>query len=241
MTRDHALIDELLAIRSLGGLDGEDADRLEHELAAHGDCDECRRLEAEHAEVAGMLALALDPRPVDEAMVDRIVAQEQPKKEQEPDRAAAPQGDELSGRRDVRLGRWQAAFGVAAAVALVLAFVLATRPQSGVQVPGTIVAFQGASGQGASGELAMAYTPGERGALVWGAGLPDPGSGNVYELWMIEEGNPVRGACLTPTDGAVASYLDADLSAAELMAVTVESTECPSAPTTDPVFTAELA
>jgi anti-sigma-K factor RskA len=240
MIRDHALIDELLAIRSLGGLDGEDADRLEHELAAHGDCDECRRLEAEHAEVAGMLALALDPRPVDEAMVDRIVAQEQPKKGQEPDRAAAPQGDELSGRRDVRLGRWQAAFGVAAAVALVLAFVLATRPQSGVQVPGTIVAFQGAS-QGASGELAMAYTPGERGALVWGAGLPDPGSGKVYELWMIEEGNPVRGACLTPTDGAVASYLDADLSAAELMAVTVESTECPSAPTTDPVFTAELA
>jgi hypothetical protein len=234
MTRDHALIDELLAIRSLGGLDGDDADLLEHELAAHGHCDECRRLEAEHAEVAGMLALALDPRPVDEGMADRIVAQ--PKKGQEPERAAAPPADELSGRRDVRLGRWQAAFGIAAAVALILAFVLATRPQDGVHVPGTIVAFQGAPG-----ELAMAYTPGERGALVWGAGLPDPGSGKVYELWMIEEGNPVRGACLAPTEGAVATYLDADLSSAELMAVTVESTDCPSAPTTDPVFTAELA
>jgi hypothetical protein len=86
----------------------------------------------------------------------------------------------------------------------------------------------------------MAYTPGERGALVWGAGLPDPGGGKTYELWMIEDGNPVRGACLAPTDGAVATYLDADLSSAELMAVTVESTDCPSAPTTDPVFTAEL-
>jgi Anti-sigma-K factor rskA len=230
MTRDHALIDELLAIRSLGGLDGNDVALLERELASHGDCDECRRLEVEHAEVAGMLALALDPLPVDEGMADRILAHQQG-----PDRTAAP-ADELSGRRDGRLRRWQAAFGVAAAVALVLAFVLASRPESGVRVPGTIVAFEGASG-----ELAMAYTPGERGALVWGTGLPDPGGGKVYELWMIEDGDPVRGACLAPTEGAVAAYLDADLSSTELMAVTVESTDCPAAPTTAPVFTAELA
>ena len=238
MIRDHASIDELLAIRALGGLDGDDAARLERELAAHGDCDECRRLEAEHNEVAGMLALSLDPRPVDEGMVDRIVAQEQrrtPREEQGPERIViASSVDELASRRDARLGRWQAAFGVAAAIALILSFVLATRP-GGVEVPGTIVAFQGERG-----ELAMAYTPGERGALVWGAGLPDPGGGKTYELWMIEGGNPVRGACLAPTDGAVAAYLDADLSSAELMAVTVESTDCPSAPTTDPIFTAEL-
>jgi anti-sigma-K factor RskA len=236
MTLDHALIDELLAIRSLGGLDEDDAVILERELAAHGDCAECRRLEVEHAEVAGMLALALDPRPVDEDMADRILAQEQRSGPRPDQAAAAPPVDELSGRRDLRLGRWQAAFGVAAAVALVLAFVLATRPDGGVRVPGTIVAFEGAPG-----ELAMAYSPGERGALVWGTGLPDPGNGKVYELWMIEDGDPVRGACLTPTEGAVAAYLDADLSSAELMAVTVESNGCPSAPTTDPVFTAELA
>ena len=57
----------------------------------------------------------------------------------------------------------------------------------------------------------------------------------------VRDGNPVRAACMTPTDGAVAAHLDADLSSAELMAVTVESTDCPAAPTTDPVFTAELA
>ena len=234
MIRDHGPIDELLAIRSLGGLDGDDAARLERELAAHGDCDECRRLEAEHNEVAGMLALSLDPRPVHEGMADRIVANAQ-RPEREPDRiVVASSADELSRRRDARLGRWQAAFGVAAAIALILAFVLATRP-GGVDVPGTVVTFEGARG-----ELAMAYTPGERGVLVWGAGLPDPGGGKTYELWMIEGGNPVRGACLAPTDGAVAAYLDADLSSADLMAVTVESTDCPSAPTTDPIFTAEL-
>jgi hypothetical protein len=39
----------------------------------------------------------------------------------------------------------------------------------------------------------------------------------------------------------VAAYVDADLSSAELMAVTVESSDCPDAPTTDPVYTAALA
>ena len=38
----------------------------------------------------------------------------------------------------------------------------------------------------------------------------------------------------------MAASLDADLSSAELMAVTVESSECPAAPTTDPLYTAAL-
>jgi hypothetical protein len=75
---------------------------------------------------------------------------------------------------------------------------------------------------------------------VWATGLPDPGPGKVYELWMIEDGEPVRGACLAPEGGAVAAFLDADPSSADLMAVTVESQACPDAPTTDPVYTAEL-
>lgn len=231
MNREHALIDELMAIRALDGLDGDDATRLERELAAHGDCDECRRLEAQHTEVAGMLAFALDPRPVDEGMADRILAEAQ----RASGTAAAPI-DEISARRDARLGVWQAAFGVAAAVAVVLAIVLATRPGGGLSVPSTIVPFEGDQG-----ELALAYTPGERGVLVWGTGLPDPGEGRVYELWMIDDGDPVRGACLAATRGVVGTYVNVDLSSAELMAVTVESSDCPEAPTTDPVFTAELA
>lgn len=230
MTRDHQLIDELLAVRALDGLDQNDADRLERALAAHGDCAECRRLEAGHLEVAGMLPLALDPRPVDGDMADRILAHS-PRSDRPP---AAPL-DEVSARRDGRLGRWQAAFGVAAAVALFLAIVLATR-SGGVPVPETIVAFEGTPG-----ELALAYTPGERGVLVWGTGLPDPGAESVYELWMIEDGKAIRGACLAPKDGAVAAYVDADPSSAELLAVTVESSECPEAPTTDPIYSAELA
>lgn len=232
MIRDHATIDELLAIRALDGLDEGDATLLERELASHGDCEECRRLEARHAEVAGMLALSLDPRPVREDMADRIMAEAQI-----PSATAAAAPDELAGRLSARLVRWQAAFGVAAAVALVLAFVLATRPDAAPSIPGrVIVPFEGAG----PGEVALAYTPGEPGALVWATGLPDLGDGLVYELWMFEDGDPIRATCFTPSGGAVAASLDADLSSAQLMAVTVESSECPAAPTTDPLYTAEL-
>ena len=237
MTRDHALIDELLAVRALDGLDPDDEALLERELASHGDCDECRRLEAEHAEVAGALALALEPRPVDPAVVERIVTEPQDGPSASPDvsaRGAAPP-DELADRRDARLRRWQSAFGVAAAIALILAFVLATRSDE-VSVPSTLVTFDGESG-----EVAMAYTPGESGIFVWGNDLPDPGQGNVFELWMIQDGEPISGGCLTPTDGSVAAFVDADPSSAQVMAVTVESSDCPAAPTTDPVFTAELS
>ena len=225
MMRDHSMIDELLAVRALDGLDGEDEARLEHELASHRPCEECDRLQAEYAEVAGRLAFALDPLPLPAVMVERILA--------DPQRSTATPRDEVGRPRDARLRRWQAATGVAAAIAILLAIVLVTR---GPVVPDRFVPFQGGSG-----ELAMAYTPGEPGVFVWGSGLPDPGPGKVYELWMFHHGAPIRGGCLSPTDGSLASFVDTDLGSSEAMAVTVESEACPDAPTTEPVYTAELS
>lgn len=226
MTLDHTSVDELLAARALDGLDPEEAERLEREMAAHGDCETCRQLEREHRETAGMLALALEPRPIDDRVVDRILD------------SSGPQAtEELASRRaDPRLRRWQAAFGVAAVVAAVLAFVLATGPGASDVVPAQrFVPFDGGGG-----ELAVAYAPGERGLVLWGTDLPDPGPGRVYELWLFEDGTPSRGACLAPRDGALGAYLDADLTGTEMLAVTVEAPSCPDAPTTEPVYTASL-
>ena len=62
MTRDHGLIEELIAVRSLGGLEPADEQRLREAMASHGpDCEECRRLEADYADVAGGIGFALDP------------------------------------------------------------------------------------------------------------------------------------------------------------------------------------
>jgi hypothetical protein len=220
MTLDHTTIDELLAARSLDGLEPDEAALLQREMADHGDCETCRRLEVEHRETAGMLALLLEPRAVDPAVVEGIL-----------------QGSGASSASpDPIRRRWQAAFGVAAVVAAALAFVLLTRPGADDVVPGRrFVSFEGGSG-----ELAAAYAPGERGLVVWGTDLPDPGAGRVYELWLIQDGTPTRGACLTPQDGALGAYLDADLGRADTLALTVESSACPDAPTTDPVYTASL-
>jgi hypothetical protein len=98
------------------------------------------------------------------------------------------------------------------------------------------VRFEGA----VDGTLAMAYTPGETGAVFIGSGLPDPGEGRVYEIWMIAEGEAVSGGCVVPADGVVALHVDANIGTTDTMAVTAESADCPAAPTSDPVLLADL-
>ena len=74
MTRDHSLIEELMAAEALGGLDDDDRELLERERASHGDCAECREIGSGFAETAGRLGFVLTPEPVDETMADRILA-----------------------------------------------------------------------------------------------------------------------------------------------------------------------
>lgn len=223
MTLDHSNIEALLAVQVLGGLDGEDLETLTVERAAHGECQECRRLADEFAETAGRLAFALTPEPVDPRMADRIL------------------GGELEARR-VRGGRGvQVLVGIAAGlVLLVLSVSLLARvggtPVTGASPAQTIVAFEG---EGA-GELAMAFTPGQAGAVFFGSGLPEVGSDEVLEIWLFQDGQPISGGCVSPRDGVLATHIDTDIGSSEAMAVTVEPSECPSAPTSSPILTAEL-
>jgi anti-sigma-K factor RskA len=226
--RDHSVIEELLAVRALGGLDDDDETVLQRLMAEHGpDCEECRRLQDEFDEAAGLLGFALDPEPVDPRIADRILAQPRPT----PGRGAPTQ---RSGRR------WPALVAVAAAVVLVLASIAVFRPRTqtiaGVSFGQQVITFEGGTG-----EVAMAYSPGEPGALIFGRDLPAPGADRTYEIWAITGTTPVSAGCVSPTDGQLATFTDLDVSASDLMAITVESSSCPSAPTTQPVYTATLA
>jgi anti-sigma-K factor RskA len=227
--RDHSQIEELLAVRALGGLDGDDVAALAAALASHGpDCAECLRLETGFAETAGRLAFALAPIPVDERVADRILAI-----------AAAPSADHPTMPRRRFDRRWVVAVAAAAIVALVAA-VAVVRPSPTQQVSASwsqrVVQFQGATG-----ELSMAYTPGQRGLVLVGRDLPDPGPGHTYEVWSIRGKVAASGGCLTPTDGSLTAFVDADTNSADLLALTVEPSTCPSQPTTAPVYTAQPA
>lgn len=238
MSLDHSRIEELLAVQALGGLDGDDIDLLARERAAHGDCDECRRLEDGFAEIAAGLAVALEPEPVDASMVERILAAPL---EQAPGGEATPSVDDLSERRERRAGRsWQAAIAVAAALAVIVVAASVLRPSpvaiSDASPVQQIVRFDTTI----DGDLAMAYTPGRPGAVLWGSGLADPALDQVFEIWMIQDGEPISGGCVSPQDGTIGVALEADVSTSDLMAVTIEDAACPGAPTTDPVAVAEL-
>jgi anti-sigma-K factor RskA len=222
--RDHGLIEGLLALRALGGLEAEDEATLRAAMAAHGDCEECRRLEAGFEETAGLLGFALEPVPVREELADRVLEHARG-----------------SRRVDERRPRRRAALiAVAAALIVVLAGVAWLRPRTqpiiGASPTQSVVRFQGGAGA-----LAMVYAPGKPGALIWGEGLPSPGAGKTYEIWMITGSTPVSTGCASPTDGELAAYTSADVNGSDVLAVTVEPMSCPAAPTTQPVYTATLA
>jgi Anti-sigma-K factor rskA len=228
--RDHAQIEELLAVRALGGLDGDDVATLDAALASHGpDCAECRRLEAEFAETAGRLAFTLTPLPADDAIAQRILAITHAG----PPSVIRP----VTGPRRRPRARWAAAVAVAAAIVVVATAIAVVRPAKTQQVSASwnqqVVPFEGGTGR-----LAMAFTPGQTGVVLLGTDLPDPGPGRTYEVWTIRGTVAASGGCLVPSDGTLAAFVDADPNGADLLAVTVEPASCPPQPTTSPVYTA---
>jgi hypothetical protein len=237
---DHDRIEELLAVRALDGLEPAELGELDALRAEHGDCERCREIELDFDEIAGRLAFALTPVEVAAGGADAVLAMA---RATEPPKALGDDGaDELAVRRERKAGRgWRALVAVAAALLLVaVTGTVVTRTADNVDVQAAwgqqVVTFDGGGGA----ELAMAYTPGESGVLFWGQNIADPGQDKVYEIWMIDDGTPIKGGCVSPQDGAVVAWVDANVGTTETMAVTVEPSSCPEAPTSDPVLTADL-
>jgi hypothetical protein len=243
--RDHTLIEELLSVDALGGLDEADRALLERERAGHGACEDCARLQAEFAEVAGRLGLALVPAEIPATMADDILRAAGAEGATGPlvvvpdrsDLAAVGPSPAGLGERRRGGGSWSRLVAVAAAFALLAGGWFARSVVSGSGGELRLVRFTGESGT-----LAVVYEPGTPGAVLFGSDLPDPGAQRVYEIWMIEgDRPPVSGGCVVPEDGTILTQVGADIGSADTMAVTVESASCPTAPTTDPVLTAPLA
>ena len=172
-TRDHALIEELMALEVLDGLDGPDLQILERERAMHGDCVECRRIESEFRETAGRMAFSLDPEPVDPAMADRIIAMGREEDEELP--PAVPVRDEFAERQRSRGRGVVAALAVAAALILLVgAFALFLQHQNGAEVvaqaSGSQQVVHFTSPAGSSGELVDGLHAGSAGRVLLGIG-----------------------------------------------------------------------
>ena len=241
--RDHGWIEELIVVRSLGGLDPQDEHELHREMVEHGaECSECRRLEAEYPgyeDAAGRLAFALDPVPVREGLEDQVVTSA----------ASSERLLRVMTPREQRRERRRGAPGpvlrplVAVAASLVLLAVgwaagaLTSGDDLSVLTDARVIVFEGEG----DATLALAYRPGDQGVYLVGSLDPQP-TDEAYELWTFRGDTPVRGGCFRPAaDGSVFEFLDAEIEPTPLMAVTVESASCPSAPTTDPILLAQGA
>ena len=235
---EHERLQELLAAGAMDGLDPQGEAELARLRDAHGhDCIECRRAERDFGEAAGRLAFALEPRSPRAGLEDELIARA----------TGRGTGSRVVSLEDARSrrrgGAWKAAVGIAAGFMLFAGgWVVrdATEPTDG----GEAAAIAGArvvTFEGADGNLSIAYRPGQTGVYILGSALPAPPEGSVYEVWMIQDDVPVAGPCLSPeADGTLFTYVEAELGTTDTMAVTLESSSCPSEPTGDPILTADL-
>lgn len=236
-TRQHDMIEELVVARVLDGLDDSDERLLVVEMAAHGpDCPQCAELLVGYGEVAGQLALSLEPVPLSAGSEERLLAAARLSVlEPAPATPAAPAITEIppaERRRPTgRVRRWVAASVAAALVVAAGAAGYLAAPR-GQEL--RVAALEPQAGQ--TGEqVAVAYQPGSERAFVVGI-LPSLPEGQVYELWFRRSGSMAMepAGVFVPQDGRVVAEVTVG-DRIDLLAVTVEPGFQPQ-PTTTPIF-----
>ena len=246
--RDHAAIEELIALGALDGLDPSGERELAAERSDHGaGCEECLRLESTYDEVAGRLAFAVEPAEIREGFEDQLVALAHGGESLERGDDAPPSiARERERRRFARPMRVLA--GVVAAALIVGAgvwgYLLAPKETTAQAFGQFIQQHEDArplplTGS-ANGTMNVYYAPGHPDVFLVGSGLDEPPSGKAYELWMFRGQTPVSAGCFAPENGNVLQEVSADLSGADALAITVESNACPAAPTSQPVMSVQI-
>ena len=100
----------------------------------------------------------------------------------------------------------------------------------------TLVDFESQNGLSAR----LVYSESSQGAVIVADSLPSPPEGSTYELWKVRDGAPVSAGLFTPQDGAVRTPVDAELSAGDTVAVTVEPDGGSESPTMPIMMSAQV-
>ena len=235
--RDHTVIEELLSVDALGGLDDADRATLDRERAAHGALRRVPALEARLPRGGRPARVLARPGRRRRGHGRRILAAA-PIASRPGPHATRPADDDLAERR-ARARRLAGVVAVAAAFVLFVG-VVALGPAIDHRRAEAAPA-QRSSASPASRRHARDGVRARRARRrVLGSGLPDPGPGKVYEIWMIE-GRPARlGRMREPHGRGHRAHVDASIGTTDTMAVTAEPADCPAAPTSPPVLLADL-
>jgi len=247
---DHEEIERSVAAWVLGALDAEEADSVRSH--AEG-CPTCREVAGRLRRVVGALPLVVDEVSPPTRLRERVLAAAgaSPRAGHVPV-LARRLGREPKGRGPALIGgigRRMPAYTVAAValVALLVGVLVGQVASHAPQPPAAsqVARFTLAGHQDMSGAQASVIDLKTDGlALVDFRGLPPPGGGRVYEVWLIpRQGNPVPAAVFVPdSNGSRVVLVNQSLKGYTLMAVTNEAgPDGAQAPTQPPQLYGSIA
>jgi anti-sigma-K factor RskA len=229
-------VEELAGAYALGALTPEEQSDVEGHLAG------CDRHEDIASLVATAQAIAMTAPPMEPPPALKTRLMDAVRSDPASEGAPAPS---LSGEQEERPGILERLFrgprlglGLAAAAAVVVAFLLIISPWEGGDDEGTLVrTFQEGN---ISGEVT--YDPNEQSTSMRVEGLDPLPAGSVYQVWAITDDEPDSiGFLEVPDTGEVSAVMEGvELSDGQVVAVTVEPEGGSPEPTTEPVFGVEI-
>jgi|SRR5690348_15481549 anti-sigma-K factor RskA len=218
---DHDELESSVAAWVLGALDPEEAEAVRSHVEA---CPTCRELAARLRRVVGALPLAADEATPPPRLRDRVLAGAAATRSP----SVVPPARRPSPRvRAPHAVRRMPAFALAAVavLALLVGVVIGQVAHTPQPAPTQVARFSLSGHQEMAGAQASVIDLRSDGiALVDFHGLPQPGAGRVYEVWLIPgSGSPVPVAVFVPDSGGARTVVvDRSLSGYTVMAVTNE-------------------
>ncbi len=220
MIQDHDRIDELLAGYVLQGLEGDDAREADRLLTEHvPDCPVCKATLADFQALTGDLALATDPIDPPEMLWPRI---------------RRSMGERPAGR-----GRRLSLLAVAASIVAIFALAgwnvllngrISDESGDKQQLASMLADMTGDDGRRMVSlenrehepTMLISYLPGYPATRFVGVNVPDAGEGNVYRVWLIDDGDSTQLADFVPSEGVVMIESNIDLSTYDEVVITEE-------------------
>jgi hypothetical protein len=227
----HDRIEELLAgyaLRALSGEDTEEADRL---LAEHvPTCARCRATLQDFLALEGDLGLAAPAATPPDLLLPRL-RQEVATRRQHPRRSVMAWGAMFAAAVVVGLFSWN----TIALNGRVARFENRERRIAGafqvVSDPASKTVNVSPRRAPNATRLIAAYVPGREEMSILGTGVPDPQTGEVYRIWLLEhDGGNVLAGEFIPESGLVAFLFTTDLTGYRAMLITEEEGPSEGAP-----------
>jgi hypothetical protein len=223
--RSHDELKELIAAYALGAVPPEEIRVIRAHILS---CEECMAEADGYVDATGALALAVDPVELPAGFEERVLA--------------VVREDRRAPVAERRRRRWSRGPVLAAAAMAVALFAVLTAglldARSDLSQHDEVLAalLHGGGieveGSGAAGRM----VPTPEGGVFAVVGLPNAPEEHIYQLWLIEDGEPESAGTFDVREGF--SILETDLSpeGADAVAVTLEPGDGSIQPTTDPIL-----